>query len=389
MKPKIRILTYHYIPNNGAFLFAYSLQKGLQSELSGADVQILNYKSTRLAFIEYLKQLNVFQSIPSFYFERSHMWRRFITGHLELDDDLPRLASTTKLQRIFSDRYDALIVGMDVWCIIRGTQRPSFPNIYWLPQKLSIPKLAYGVSAYYSDLSLIKQHKQLISTYLNDFEIIGVRDQFTYELVCEHRSRTDGLVSKIPDPAFLYEIQPTSIAKKLASLGIDLDRPMVGVLLYGSDKLAQEIQSHFRAKGYQIIALSMFNPYADFNLGHKLNPFEWAEAFQLLSFCVTDRFHGTIFCLKNQIPFISIEKESDLPQNQSKLYDLLAEFDMTACYQNPYDDKFNIYALLHLADEIQKSWNGDHKPKIAPKIQDIIGKHCSFINQIKAEFSLV
>ena len=164
---------------------------------------------------------------------------------------------------------------------------------------MDIPKIAYGVSGYNSDASLIQFHQDKITKYINDFEIIGSRDRFTHQMVTGHRTRSDGLVEMLPDPTFLYEIKPTGIGDKLSSLGVDLTRPILGTLLFGNTELAKEIQANYTAKGYQILALSMYNPYADINLGHLLDPFEWAEVFQYLNFCVSDRFHGTLFCLKN------------------------------------------------------------------------------------------
>ncbi len=61
------------------------------------------------------------------------------------------------MQHYFENHYNMLVVGMDIWCLINGTERPKFPNIYWLPEKMAIPKIAYGVSSYNSNPILIKK----------------------------------------------------------------------------------------------------------------------------------------------------------------------------------------------------------------------------------------
>ncbi len=385
MQPKMRILSFHHIPNNGAFLFTYSLLELLQQEFDEFDVKILNYKSNRLAIYEYLKRFKFFQRIPLFYMTRARIWRKQLEIYFKLDSDIPHFAGEKKLQEYFSNKYDALVVGMDTWCIINGTERPKFPNIYWLPEKSSIPKIAYGISAYHSNIDLIQNSAKKIETYLNDFDIIGVRDRFTYELVQKYRSRSDGLVEMIPDPTFTYESVDSGVVSKLQSLGIDLNCPTLGLLFFGDDLLSNEILTHYKDKGYQILAMSMYNAIADYNLGHVLTPFEWAETFRYLSFCISDRFHGTIFCLINQIPFICLEKERSLPRNQSKIYDLLVSFGLETCYQNPADENFEINSFLAHADEIEATWEHTFKPGITPKIDAKKEEHAQFIRKMKIE----
>lgn len=256
---------------------------------------------------------------------------------------------------------------MDVWCIIQGTQRPAFPNIYWLPEKTSLLKIAYGVSGYHSDPQLISQAANQIGENLDEFEVIGARDHFTLNMVEKYRQRKSGLIDLIPDPTFTYKLKDTGVAGKLASLGVDLNRPMLGLLFYGDDQLSNEIQAHYHAKGYQILALGMYNPTADFNLGHLLTPFEWADAFRLLNFCISDRFHGTVFCLKNNTPVICLEKERHLPRHQSKILDLLNRFDLQHCYHNPADEDFDNARFLSLADEIENAWRTSLLPLFLKK----------------------
>ncbi|MBT7774573.1 MAG: polysaccharide pyruvyl transferase family protein, partial [Anaerolineae bacterium] len=385
MQSKMRILSFHHIPNNGAFLFAYSLLELLQQEFGSFDIKILDYKSSRLAIYEYLKRFKVFQKTPLFYMMRARVWETQLKTHLDLDHNFPHFSREKTLQEYFSKEYDALVVGMDTWCVINGTERPEFPNIYWLPKKTAIPKIAYGISAYNSDMTLVRQSAGKIESYLNDFDVIGARDHFTYELVKKHRSRTDGLVEMIPDPTFTYKFVDTDVVSKLQLLGIDLNRPTLGLLFFGDDLLSNQILSHYKAKGYQILAMSMYNAVADFNLGHLLTPFEWAEAFRYLSFCISDRFHGTIFCLMNQTPFISLEKERHLPKSQSKIYDLLTKFRLETCYKNPADENFEIASFLALADEIEASWEHIFKPSILPKIDVFKEEHAQFLQKIKIE----
>lgn len=387
MPARYRILSFHHITNYGAFLFAYSLLRLLQADLTPADVKIIDYRSPRLAIYESLKRFKIFQSIPLFYNRRSRLWQEMTRRYLDLDTNFPRFASQKELQRYWGEYYNGLVVGMDVWCLTHGTERPLFPNIYWLPEKIGIPKVAYGVSGYNSNRSLIDRHRNEITSYLNDFDIIGARDRFTLEMVLKHRTRTTGLVAQVPDPAFLYKIKPTGIREKLVQVGIDFNRPILGLLLFGNARFSEVIQQYYHTRGYQIIGLSMYNPKVDLNLGHILTPFEWAEIFRLCTFCITDRFHGTIFCLKNRIPFISLEKDNHLPPSQSKILDLLSSFDLTCCYQKPQEDGFYFSDFFAIAQEIECSWEQTFKPGILPKIGTIQEQHWAFMKEMRRELN--
>lgn len=380
---QIRILSYHHIPNNGAFLFAYSLLELLQKEFSSSVVKTIDYRSRRLAAYEFLKRFKLFRDVPLFYAKRARIWEQEVEKHLCLDKDFPHFSGDRALQRVFADQYSALVVGMDVWCILEGTERPAYPNIYWLPEKSNLCKIAYGVSAYNSKPQLICQASRQLSGNLDEFDVIGTRDRFTFDLVQKYRRRQDGLVDLIPDPTFTYEFRNAGAAEKLESMGVDLSRPILGLLLHGDDRLSDEIQAHYKAKGYQILAMGMYNKVADFNLGHLLTPFEWAETFRLLNFCISDRFHGTIFCLKNNTPFICLEKERFLPREQSKIFDLLRSFDLEVCYQNPADEDFETGRFLALADELEDAWQDSFSAGIPSKINDKKQTHEDFIQKMK------
>lgn len=367
MVSKLRVLTFHHIPNNGSFIFSLALVDQLKSRFPGSDTKIIDYKTARLAIYDYLKRFKLFPKDPLFYYKRYQLWNMLLKNRFDLDRSYPRFSNGIQMLRYYASNSDAMLVGMDVWCIIKGTSRPLFPNIYWLPEKMEIPKLAYAVSAYHSDRALIAAHSKEITAYLNEFEVIGSRDHYTHELVQKHRTKTSGLLDRVPDPALLYEIPRTGIEELAQKLGVDLNRPLLGLLLFNNDLISGEICSHFRARGYQIVALSMYNPFADLNLGYALDPIQWAEFFRLLTFCVTDRFHGTVFCIKNEIPFISLDNEK-ITRDQSKIYDLLTDFELTPCYCHLYEEENSSSQILFRIAEIERNWEEILKRSIGPTL---------------------
>lgn len=379
----IRILTYHHVTNNGAVLQAYSLCRALDREFDGNSVQILDYIPKALSRSEFLKNFKPCRKPLFFYSQRYTMYNKFIKANLQLDNKLPKDKSLESLIAFINSRnYDALIVGSDnIWRISQSKISPGFPNIYWLSDSIKTKKIAYAASAYKSDQLLINKYKSDIQRRLNSFDIIGVRDEFTLDMVKSCEINTSIPLQTVPDPTFLYELRRTNVEQILSDLGIDLHRPLLGILIYGKDSLSEKIRDYFKSKGYQILALSMHNPYADFNLGHILNPFEWAEAFRHLTFCITDRFHGTIFCLKNKTPFTSIEPAPLDSVSQSKIYSLLNDFGILDCYADVYKNDFNPNDFLDKCTELSNSWK-KYEKLIDHGLETMKTKSCDYIKKV-------
>jgi polysaccharide pyruvyl transferase WcaK-like protein len=355
----VRILTYHSVTNNGAVLQAYSLSTALARVLSDYDVKIIDYLPPALRRNEFLKIFKPLPRCPHFYLARFFLYRRFVRAHLRLDRAVP---STRDLDRMIDDlnarQYGALVVGSDnIWRISKAPMSPRFPNIYWSPERVQAKKLAYAASAYGSDPVLIDRYREILQHCLNDFDFIGVRDTFTLELVNSTGVDPGIPVWEVPDPTFLYDLRETAAAEKLTSRGIDLQRPILGVLIFGRAELSARIREHYKAQGYQIVALSMYNPYADLNLGHILDPFEWADVFRYLTFCITDRFHGAIFCLKNATPFISMEPRRLDSLQKSKIYSVLSDIDVREAYADVDNQNLQIDSFLTQCAQLQETWD--------------------------------
>ena len=60
--------------------------------------------------------------------------------------------------------------------------------------------------------------------------------------------------------------------------------------------------------GWQIISVASYNKYADINL-LDIDPFQWVAIYGKCQFSLTNRFHGTIFSIKNKIPFVTVESD--------------------------------------------------------------------------------
>ena len=73
------------------------------------------------------------------------------------------------------------------------------------------------------------------------------------------------------------------------------------------------------------MAVTSYNPWADVNRLN-IDPFQWIRLYDQVEFCVTDRFHGAVFSILRDVPFLAFET-SDNPRS-NKLHDLLADFNL-------------------------------------------------------------
>lgn len=388
---KLRILTTVHLANPGACIFTEALSHALEETLPDFDVQVLNYLPRKWLFYEFARALNPNPKQPLLNIQRYLVSERFHREKIKLDKNVLTMPASYKGMVHFLEQqgYDALVVGMVIWDLVKQSFIPRFPNIYWLSEKLNAKKIAYAASGHRTDMLLFKENQLAIRKKLNSYSLIGVRDQITLDMVMGAKLDNDIPVMRVPDPAFLHVLEwdsePTK--KVLGKNGVDLSRPLVGFIFHGNEKLARELADFYHTKGYQIISLSMYNAFADVNLAHTLSPHEWANTFPLMSFCITDRFHGTIMCQKAMIPFVSIEPYQPKTQGNSKIFSLLKDFELLDCYFNQYEEGNTPSSLLEKACFLQEEWQDRYSQVVEKKLLGVMEKHLEFQGKIKTILS--
>lgn len=255
-----------------------------------------------------------------------------------------------------------------MWNITEETSS-SIPNINWLPEKIKAKKIAYAISGHLSDLNSIKNKKEMIYSTLSRFQLIGVRDKITQIMMEETGVDKSVPVHRISDPAFLYSSKKIDLNTLLIKYKISTSSPILGLLYYGKADLTKKICSHYHKRGYQIINFNMFNPFADINIGHLVDPDEWAALFNILSYCITDRFHASVFCIKENVPFISIDPFKPKTILNSKIFNLLEEFELIdTCYQDIYDENFNYRKFIDKCSVLESSWKNEISEKVRARL---------------------
>lgn len=345
---KIGILTLHNNRNKGSLLQNYCLVQAIETILPNTTVETVDYR----CFSHEFKRLK----------------NSYITKHigaipprvkdLLLSEQFLRDYCNLSSRRLISDKYnksvsfinrleyDILIFGSDTIWKIRPNknsffsgERP-FPNLYFGGEELHSTKIAYAASANKTDLSLLNRNQlDHMRTSLNDFSAIGVRDDFTEEML----STLDvNHYNRVPDPTFVTDIPNsiTTIEDQFDSLSTD--KPILGINA-PKHKFISKIADRFRNDGYVIVCPNA-SPYADINLVGKVNPFEYYTIHSIFDFMVTNSLHSTIFCLQHHTPFLTVDLDEEYAQfSSSKTESLLKEFELIDRHKKIYsNDNINI-----------------------------------------------
>lgn len=299
---KVGILTFHCAHNYGAVLQCYAMQEYLRS--IGHEVEIINYRPAYL-----LRQYRVFRKRVKFHGvvlpyvknlikelivfpARCRRWRgfqAFINNRLSLSKPVYDISS------IPSD-YDVYLVGSDqVWnpIITEGLDGVYFCDFSF--EKGCKKYLSYAASMEIT--SLDSNTRQFFSRKLNNFDTIGVREEYMKALLSP---LTDRPIQQVLDPTLMV---PPGVWTKLASKPIIPERYVLVYQVQYDEKtlrVAQHIAEQISAKVVMVLAEIKYET----RWGRKDDtPEDFVTLFRNADCVVTTSFHGTAFSLIFNKPF--------------------------------------------------------------------------------------
>ena len=354
---KIGILTYHRSINYGAFLQAYALQKYVQRIMgTSATVELIDYHSKKAhdAYLSVLKHEGRWDV------QKIYQYIQFVRCVNCLPKSKNKLISDdlAKIQNFFKkEAYDLIIVGSDEIWKVNGMR--GFPNAYWVSFDLGKTiKASYAASSR-NEIGMLKdRQKEYMRDALQQFSYIGVRDRITEGLVNNLNTSIESALNC--DPTFLYAFKydkDTYRKKFKKKYRIAENKKMIGIMI-PDDKLCDRIKQKY-GKAYVVISVLDKLATADYNL-LGLTPFEWVKTIGIMDMLVTNRFHGTVFAIKNHVPFLSVDDYDAI--DKSKIYDLLTRCGLEHhyfFYQNAKTSQKRAEVLLKMDEILQRKDNID------------------------------
>ena len=323
---KIGILTFHWATNYGAVLQAFALQTYLLTQ--GHDCKIIdyvpcNYKKTLFRCFLTRFPLNIFRNLLD-YNKESRM-DRFRQSHLRLTRNYGSLA---ELQKDPPD-CDVYVCGSDqIW-------NPSFTRrgegkvtlSYFLDfggeQKRRLAYAAsFGCTSYPADLI------DIIKAPLQRFKALGVREN-TGLAILDKIGISD--TSLVPDPTMLLRLEDyKGLLPKSETTAVD---SVFVYALHSGQKTIQEIRCHLEERNKQTIQ------YTGFNSHSSLSVEEWLAAIARSKAVVTNSFHGVIFSILFEKPFVAVSVEGHGSGMNDRINTLLGNLGLEERIVITYDDE--------------------------------------------------
>lgn len=331
---KIAIMTQPLGKNYGGIMQAWALQQVLKRmghEVVTIDRQPdqpnLAYKAARLAYRAGMKAIGKRKAPINF---EKHLptilqhTQRFIDQHLTMSEPL---YSTQQLRDHFDrENYDAVIVGSD------QTWRPQYsPNIYnffldFLEDK-KILRIAYASSFGVDEWEYTEEQTKRCAELAKKFDAISVREDSGVELC---RKYLGVEATHVLDPTLMlgkevYEalLDENPLATESAGIySYILDRSLEKneILKIYSEKL--------NAATFNSQALEDFYEWSIDDTSKYImpSPKDWIEGFSKGMYVVTDSFHGTVFSIIFQKPFIALANEK---RGSSRFRSILSKLTLT------------------------------------------------------------
>lgn len=330
MGKNIAILTQPLGRNYGGIIQNYALKKTLENE--GYEVETINRidenPNTKIKrFSSSIKQC-----VQKKIFNKDIVTKKeevlqyieltgFLQNYISLDKPIE---TTAQLQSHFQKHhYDAVIVGSD------QTWRPSYsPNIYnyfldFLEGDKAIRKIAYATSFGTSDWEFSEEETKRCATLAQQFDAVSVREKSGIDL-CQNHLKIKA--EWVLDPTFLLKkedylqvVNKKSISKRKGLFSYILDEDDEIISLIDDLKTILNMEHFTNQPKWR----------RGNKAGQKLEDLKypsleaWLKAFHDAEFIITDSFHGTVFSIIFNKPFITLVNKG---RGAARFESLLSEF---------------------------------------------------------------
>ncbi len=363
---KIGILTFHRSINYGAYMQCLSLSHYLTERFPDCRVEVIDYESRRM-HDNYVPKLSLsYIRHPLIYNNKKKQYKSFLNvlKFLPLSDKYFVFdGNNPEFSAHISNNYDIVIVGSDA--VFNWIKR-GFPNPY-IMQFDNVKKLSYAASAYgMSKDAITPEQIEAFGKSLETFEFIGVRDNYTNDLVKSANKKLSPTFTCDPT-VFLdlnYVLKLLGHTKEsykdyiYQKYKLPKNKKLVGVMESNSD-LVNALKQKYSSE-YHFVGLYTHTKNIDTFIAN-INPLEWSLIFGLFNFTITNYFHGTLLSLRNHTPVLSFDRTEFSKTNEGKIHDVMRRMDLLDCY---FQGKYDLQVAMNKVEHITKN-RDEYVKKIA------------------------
>lgn len=311
---KILIITYSREVNPGTFLQAYGVQYVFRQLYPNAQIDLIKHKRMYSIAAEKKNATATNESKLSFFKAKARAIPRRLKYELayrtkfHLTDQKFNFFEYDDAEfKTFAEGYDLIIVGSDT--ILINLEKNGHYGLMWL-RGIEPQKILFAASAAPANFVLNEQQKKDLYKSFSTFKLLGVRDRVTEHLLRDEIGMGDKVYTQY-DPTYL-------IPESEFSLSYFIKKKLEGVRKYKKIALVnfsvtgcpfkKEMTEFLQQQGYYTVS-TLYNEWADCNL-MSLSPFGWAAMFRYVDLTVTERFHDSVFTLRNGKPVVAIDWNS-------------------------------------------------------------------------------
>lgn len=313
--------------NFGTMLQAYALQQyvlslGYENHILN-DTYIIepNPKKTNILTIR-LKQLVglLFNPSSGLYYKSkiksNKLFSRFIKEHLQIDYDTD--------WKLFDNKYDQYIVGSDqIWnpgpAWYTELNTPFYYAGFTHKKKISYAS-SLGVSVYPN------KHRKQLKAYLSDYKYLSAREDMGCEIIADITGKE---IAHVVDPTLL--LSSDDWRKLIGDKSLSHKKYILAYFL-SDNKWYLEYARQYASKHQ--LPLKMFHNlkgyscYADELVA--AGPLEFLQYIDGASILFTDSFHGTLFAIQLDTPFVTFKRFNGENEGQNqRLISLLSMLNLS------------------------------------------------------------
>jgi len=323
---KILLITYSREVNPGTFLQAFGVKLKLSELFPEAEIELIKHKRV-YSFLNNSNRQNInwtfvkskIMAIPRRIKYEILYKKYFIFSKTEFDLFSYEFGDF----KLFAESYDLISVGSDtILTKLLDGSNGQF-GLMWL-EDIATRKIMFSASASPCNFVLNDAIKKRLYRVINNFDFISVRDNITFDLL-KNKIGASQIVHELPDPTFFipdnYFIFNNRKLSKIAKY------KKIALVNFGDKfKFKSNLTAYLKANSYYVIS-THFNSYADKNFMN-LNPFQWGGLFSKIDLVVSDRFHDTVFGLRNNKIVFTLEWDDNRfsGHGKSKARDLLQKY---------------------------------------------------------------
>jgi len=329
-KHKVAILTLPLHTNFGGNIQAYALQKVLND--LGADAKLINIQRKPLnvlrSILSVIKQIikryvlgksTAFKLTNYEYSIASQNHREFIEKNISLTEPIYHISQISTL--FDKNQYHAIFVGSDqVW---RKAYTPRIESYFldFLQDNTQIKKIAYAASFGLDSWQYDEEQTKKLSQLAKKFDYISVREDSAVELCKKHLNIG---VQHVIDPTLLLSKGDyLNLCKGTESK----NKGKIFAYILDEAENKEKILNHVSKKiAKDLFSISIQKKKKDTLFIDNIEDFvappiqEWIKAFDDADFIVTDSFHGMVFSIIFNKPFLAIVNKK---RGASRFYSLL------------------------------------------------------------------